>query len=130
METSKPLKILIAEDDETSDLLMEIMLRKYNPKTLHAQTGKEALEILHRNPDIDLILMDIQMPEMNGYQATRTIRDFNKDVIIVAQTAFAITGEKEKALAEGCNEYFAKPIDQTMIAQVLNTYFKVNSDIM
>jgi CheY-like chemotaxis protein len=123
VEQNKSLKVLIVEDDETSDLLMEIMLRKYTSKILHAQTGKEALEILERNPEIDLILMDIQMPELNGYEATRAIRGFNKDVIIIAQTAYALSGEREKALAEGCNHYFAKPIDQAMMTEVITTYF-------
>jgi CheY-like chemotaxis protein len=120
----KPLKILIAEDDETSDLLIAIMLRKYKPKILHAKTGIEAIEILRDNPDIDMILMDIRMPEMNGYEATREIRQFNADVIIVAQTAYALSGEREKALTQGCNDYFAKPIDQIMLTAVLYKYFK------
>jgi len=120
----KSLKILIAEDDETSDLLIAIMLRKYKPKILHAKTGIEAIEILRENPDIDMILMDIRMPEMNGYEATREIRRFNTDIIIVAQTAYALSGEREKALAQGCNDYFAKPIDQNMLTEVLYKYFK------
>ena len=74
----RPLKILISEDDETSDLLIAIMLRKFNTEILHAKTGLEVLEILQVNPDIDMILMDIQMPEMNGYDATMEIRKFNK----------------------------------------------------
>lgn len=119
----RPLKILISEDDETSDLLIAIMLRKFNPEILHAVTGIEVLEILQENPDIDLILMDIQMPEMNGYEATMEIRKFNKDIIIVAQTAYALSGERERALAAGCNDYFSKPISQTMLTEVITKYF-------
>ena len=119
----KPLKILISEDDETSDLLISIMLRKFNPVTLHAKTGIEVLEKIRENPDIDMILMDIQMPEMNGYEATREIRRFNKDIIIVAQTAYALTGEREKALAAGCNDYFSKPINPNMLNEVIAKYF-------
>lgn len=120
----KPLKILISEDDETSDMLIAIMLRKFNPETLHAKTGIEVLEILQENPDIDMILMDIQMPEMNGYDATMEIRKFNKDIVIVAQTAYALSGEKERALAAGCNDYFSKPISQTMLTDIITKYFK------
>lgn len=124
MDQIKPLKIIIAEDDETSDLLIAIMLRKYNPTILHAKTGIEVLGLLDENPDTDMILMDIQMPEMNGYEATREIRKFNTDIVIVAQTAYALSGEREKALAEGCDDYFAKPIDQTMLTEVLLKYFR------
>ncbi len=119
----KPLKILISEDDETSDLLIAIMLRKYNTEILHAKTGIEVLTIVKQNPDIDMILMDIQMPVMNGYEATMEIRKFNTDIVIVAQTAYALSGEREKAIAAGCNDYFAKPIDQNMLNEVIMKYF-------
>ena len=66
---------------------------------------------LKNNPDIDLILMDIKMPDMNGYDATRKIREFNSEVIIIAQTAYAFSDDKEKALNAGCNDYISKPID-------------------
>ena len=121
----KPLKILISEDDETSDLLIAIMLRKFNPVVFHAKTGIEVLETMRENPDIDMILMDIQMPEMDGYEATKEIRKFNKDIIIVAQTAYALSGEREKALAAGCNDYFSKPINQIILNEVITKYFKV-----
>jgi CheY-like chemotaxis protein len=124
MNQVKPLKVLIAEDDETSDLLIAIMLRKYNPEILHAKTGLEVLDILMENPDIDMILMDIQMPEMNGYLATREIRKFNTNIVIVAQTAYAQSGEREKALDAGCNDYFSKPIEQSMLTDIINKYFK------
>lgn len=124
MDQIKPLKILIAEDDETSDLLIAIMLRKYNPEILHAKTGIEVLEILHENPDLDMILMDIQMPDLNGYEATREIRKFNTEIVIVAQTAYAQSGEREKALDAGCNDYFSKPIEQAMLNATINEYFK------
>jgi CheY-like chemotaxis protein len=124
LDQTKPLKILIAEDDETSDLLIAIMLRKYNPEILHAKTGLEVLGILKENPDIDIILMDIQMPEMNGYEVTREIRKLNKEIAIIALTAYTLAGEREKALAEGCNDYFAKPINQVMLTKALLNYFR------
>jgi CheY-like chemotaxis protein len=114
MDQIKPLKILIAEDDETSDLLIAIMLRKYNPEILHAKTGIEVLDILNENPDTDL----------NGYEATRQIRKFNTEIVIVAQTAYAQSGEREKALDAGCNDYFSKPIEQAMLNATINEYFK------
>jgi CheY-like chemotaxis protein len=70
--------------------------------------------------------MDIQMPELNGYQATREIRKFNKNVIIIAQTAFALTGDKEKAIEAGCNNYILKPIKQDELLDLMQMYFENN----
>ncbi len=77
---------------------------------LNVRTGIEAIETCQNNPDIDLVLMDILMPEMGGYEATRKIREFHKEVVIIAQTAFALSGDSEKAIASGCNDYVSKPI--------------------
>ena len=106
----KKLKILIAEDDETSDELLSIAVQKIGSEIISVRTGTEAVTACRDNPDIDLVLMDIAMPGINGYEATRQIRKFNKDVIIVAQTAFGLSGDREKALSAGCNDYIAKPI--------------------
>ncbi len=72
--------------------------------------------------DLDLILMDIQLPEMNGYEATRLIRKFNKDVIIIAQTAYALSGDKEKTKTVGCNDYLPKPINTNALKQMINKH--------
>jgi len=68
--------------------------------------------------------MDIQLPEMNGYEATSKIREFNKDVIIIAQTAFAMEGDKEKAIAVGCNDYISKPIKIEELEKLIVKYMK------
>jgi len=68
-----------------------------------------------KNPHIQLILMDIKMPDMNGYEATRQIRTFNQDVVIIAQTAYALTGDREKAIEAGCNDYLTKPINKNIL---------------
>ena len=115
----KKLKILIAEDNEISELLIRIAIKGFYKEIIVAKTGIEALQACQLHPDIDLILMDVKMPEMNGYQAVRKIREFNKEVIIIAQTAYGLLGDKEKALEAGCNDYISKPIKidelQTMI---------------
>jgi hypothetical protein len=118
------LKVLIAEDDETSQMLISIELENFSKEILKVTTGLEAIETCLRHPDIDLVLMDIQMPGMNGYEATRKIREFNKDVIIIAQTAFALTGDREKAIESGCNDYIAKPIKKDELLALIQTYFK------
>jgi len=118
----KKLKILIAEDDPTSEKLITRMVLKYCKEDFHARTGKEAVEICRNIHDLDFVLMDIQMPDMNGYEATRQIRLFNKDVIIIAQTAFGLSGDKEKSIAAGCNDYLSKPIDKDSLIELIKKY--------
>ncbi|MDD3161388.1 MAG: PAS domain-containing protein, partial [Bacteroidales bacterium] len=120
------IKILIAEDDEVSGLLLKKALKMFGQSILNAQNGLEAVEICRSNPDIDLILMDIKMPIMNGYEATRVIRQFNKKVKIIAQTAYGLAGDQEIALAAGCNDYIAKPISKTDLLSIIHKYFKKN----
>ena len=121
-------KILIVEDDETNLKLITATVKKFCNKILKAKTGIEAVEACHNNPDIDLILMDIRMPEMDGYEATRQIRQFNTEVLIIAQTAFALTGDREKALAAGCNDYISKPYGKSLLMSLIEKHFK-NSTI-
>jgi len=117
--------VLIAEDDDTNKLVLQTMLKNLAPDFLLASTGKEAIEICRNNKNIDLILMDIRMPELNGYEATRQIREFNKDVLIIAQTAYGLTGDREKAIKAGCNDYIAKPIKNEELLALIRKYFEV-----
>ncbi len=118
----KNLKILIAEDDETSEMLLSVLVKAYSKDVLIARTGTEAIEIYRNNPDIDLILMDIQMPVMNGYEATRQIRKLSKHVIIIAQTAYGILGDWEKAKESGCDDYISKPITSHILSDLMHKY--------
>ncbi len=124
---NKKLKILIAEDDEISEKLITILVNPFRKEVLIANSGVEAVETCRNNPDIDLVLMDIQMPGLNGYEATRQIRQFNKDIIIIAQTAFGLIGDREKALEAGCNDYIAKPLDLNLLKKLIRDYFKMAS---
>ncbi|KAF0202309.1 MAG: PAS/PAC sensor hybrid histidine [Bacteroidetes bacterium] len=119
----RKLKILIAEDDEVSELLLDNSVKMFGKEILKARTGIEAFEVCKKNPDTDLVLMDIQMPEMNGYEVTRKIREFNKDVVIIAQTAFGQSTDREKAIEAGCNDYIAKPIGQNDLIALIQKYF-------
>jgi PAS domain S-box-containing protein len=116
------LKILIVEDDEISYSLLSKTLQKISKEVLNAITGVEAVEACRNNPDLDLVLMDIRMPQMDGLEATRRIRQFNKDVIIIAQTAYAFSGDKEKAIESGCNDYISKPINKTLLYELIKKY--------
>jgi PAS domain S-box-containing protein len=118
----KNLKILIAEDDETSEMLLSVLVKEFSKDVLIARTGTEAIEVFRNNPDIDLILMDIQMPGMNGYEATRQIRKLSKLVIIIAQTAYGILGDWEKARESGCDDYISKPITSHILSDLMHKY--------
>ena len=118
------LKILIVEDDAASEKLMSIMVKPVSKIILKARTGPAAIEACSNNPDIDLILMDIHIPEISGYEATRQIRQFNKDVFIVAQTAFGLTGDREKAIEAGCNDYISKPINKNKLLALIQNNFR------
>jgi CheY-like chemotaxis protein len=119
----KNLKILIAEDDQPSEMLFIMTVKKICKVFLTAGTGLEAVESCRNNPDIDLVLMDIKMPKMYGYKATRQIRQFNKDVIIIAQTAYGFSEDREKAIEAGCNDYISKPVDITLLKELIQKYF-------
>jgi signal transduction histidine kinase/CheY-like chemotaxis protein len=119
----KNLKVLIVEDDEASEILLTREVRTYCGEILKVKSGTEAIEVCIKNPDIDLILMDIQLPGKNGYEATMEIRKFNKDVVIIAQTAYALTGDREKALLAGCNDYLSKPINNAALRSMINVHF-------
>ncbi len=121
----KKLKILIAEDDETSEMLLSIALKKYSSKIYRARSGKEAVEICLANPDIDLVMMDIQMPEMDGIEASRQIRQFSSTVVIIAQTAYGLDGERAKSLSAGCNDYLPKPLNKLILNTLIKKHFRI-----
>ena len=122
------LKLLIAEDDELSAMLLTKAMRSYSRHILRAGTGVQAVEKAFHHPDIDLILMDIQLPEIDGYEATRKIREFNRNVIIIAQTAYALPGDHEKAMKAGCNGYIAKPINQVQLRGIIEKQLLIRTE--
>jgi hypothetical protein len=121
-KATKTLKILIAEDDVASEILITAMVDFFGKEILKARTGLETVEVCRNNPDIDLVLMDIRMPDMGGYEATRQIRQFNKDVVIIAQTAYGLSGDREKAIDAGCNDYIAKPINKVELRALIQKH--------
>ena len=118
----RKLKILIVEDDETSQELISILVEKFAEKMIKVKSGLEAVEVCRKNADLDLILMDIQLLEINGYEATKQIRQFNKDVVIIAQTAYALSGDKEKAISIGCNDYISKPLNSELLSMLIKKH--------
>jgi PAS domain S-box-containing protein len=118
------LKILIAEDDDISGMLLSFMVKSCSKKVFRARTGVEAVDIFHNNPDIDLILMDMQMPKLNGDEATRQIRQFNKEVIIIAQTGLILSTDDESVIDAGFNACISKPINKRKLLGLIQKYFK------
>lgn len=120
----KNLKILIAEDDEDSSKLLSLACKPFAKEVLAVSTGLDAIETCRKHPDIDLVMMDVKMPVMDGYEAVSRIRKFNKNVVIIAQTAFGLSGERLKAIKAGCNDYISKPIEKGVLMELLQTYFR------
>ncbi|MEI7524030.1 MAG: PAS domain S-box protein [Mariniphaga sp.] len=123
LKLNKKLKILIAEDDEISQFLISITLKPICRELLTVKTGIDAIKTCFENPDIDLVLMDIRMPELSGYEAARSIRQFNTDIVIIAQTAYGLAGDRERSINSGCNDYISKPINPNLLSGLIKKYF-------
>jgi len=111
MENST-IKILIAEDDDISYSLLQVYLSNDNYEVLRAANGKQTIEMFKKDPNISLILMDLKMPVLDGYDATREIKKINSKVPIIAQSAYALSGNSQKAIDAGCDDYVTKPINK------------------
>lgn len=117
------LTILVADDDEVTRFYLSELFEQKCRKMFFAKNGKEAVETFQNNQNIDLILMDIKMPVMDGYSATIKIKEIDKKVVVVAQTAYALASDREKALAAGCNDYLAKPLMKKDLYSVIEKFF-------
>ncbi len=128
LEISEKHIVLIAEDGNINFLLLKTVLQKMKEYafTIHrANNGQEAVEICQNNDKIDLILMDIKMPVMDGYDATKKIKEIRPDLPIIAQTAYSNEEDIEKALAAGCDDLVAKPVDHKVLKPILKKYFSL-----
>jgi CheY-like chemotaxis protein len=113
--------ILIAEDVETSNQYFKAALSKTKSNLLWAKNGEEAIKLFENNT-VDLILMDIHMPKMNGFDATRRIKEIDKTVPIIMQTAYILSGEEEMSFEAGCDEFIPKPIKFKNLLSLVNKY--------
>ena len=116
--------VLIVEDEEVNYLYIDALLEsnKLNLKTLHSKNGKEAVEMCKQNPEINLVLMDLKMPIMNGYEATKRIKKTRPNLLIIAQTAYSSKDDKEKAITAGCDDFISKPISKEALNKLINKY--------
>ncbi|MBI9067491.1 MAG: response regulator [Salinivirgaceae bacterium] len=113
--------ILIAEDEESNYKYLEQILSHTSAKILRAENGKEAVEIV-KNNHVDLILMDIKMPIMNGLEATKIIKELHRNIPIIAQTAFTLEMDEKVSLSSGCDAYIAKPIQKNKLISLLKDF--------
>lgn len=117
--------VLIVEDEEINYLYLETVLEDeigLNCNILHAKQGKEAVEICKCNSDIDIVLMDLKMPLMNGFEASKLISELRSDLPIIAQTAYTTHEDKERALLAGCDDFISKPICKDILCGIINKY--------
>ncbi len=116
--------ILVVEDNELNSKLLQKMIEPTGAEVIIVKDGKPAIDECRRNQAVDLVLMDIQMPEMDGYEATRAIKNVNPKLPVIAQTAYAMSEERDRIIEAGCDDYLPKPIRQRELFQVLNKYLE------
>ncbi|MFW5974718.1 MAG: hybrid sensor histidine kinase/response regulator, partial [Bacteroidota bacterium] len=120
----KDITILVAEDDASSYMLIEALFSKQPVELLHTETGEETVKQARDNHNIDLVLMDIKLPGIDGLEATRQIRSFNPSIPIIGQSAYAMKGDREKAIEAGCNDYITKPFKRKELITLINKHTK------
>jgi HAMP domain-containing protein/CheY-like chemotaxis protein/signal transduction histidine kinase len=123
-EVLKQRKILIVDDDVRNVFALTSVLEAHGMEVLYAENGKDGIELLHRNPEVDLVLMDIMMPGMDGYETMRTIRSEEpfKQLPIISLTAKAMKGDREKSIASGASDYIAKPVDTDQLLSLMRVW--------
>ena len=115
--------ILIVEDNHANWEFFKAVLSKTGATLVRAATGQDALDYVKSNDLLDLILMDIQMPDINGYEATKKIKQWRQNLPIIAQTAYAMPHDRERSLAAGCDDYLPKPIQPEDLLSIIKKYF-------
>ncbi|HOU73756.1 MAG TPA: response regulator [Tenuifilum sp.] len=125
MENSRRYKILIADDDNISVILLTNYLKNIEADFIIARDGEEALTLFEQNTDVDLILMDIKMPKLNGLEVTKQIKSKNPHTKIIAETAFAMVDDEKKAIEVGCDAYITKPINGERLVTMVKSMLGV-----
>jgi CheY-like chemotaxis protein len=124
-------KVLVVDDDVRNIFALTSMLERHGAVVMHAENGRRAIEVLKDHPDTDVVLMDIMMPEMDGYQTTREIRTLTgfESLPIIALTAKAMKGDREKCLEAGASDYIAKPVEVDQLLGLLRSWlYRRNSE--
>lgn len=115
-------KVLIAEDEQTNFLFLEAALENTGIQITHATDGNEAVQFFQQEQTYNAVLMDLKMPFMNGFDATKKIKAISPDTPVIVQTAYAMDFERERIMATGCDDYITKPIDIEMLLSLLDKW--------
>ena len=122
VKTMKGVTVLVAEDDDTNFHLFKLLLTRRQIEVIRARDGEESVNKIKDNPDVKLVLMDINMPVLNGYEATKAIKEMRKELPVIAVTAYAMVGDKERAEDAGCDDYITKPINNQVFYETITRY--------
>jgi PAS domain S-box-containing protein len=114
--------LLIAEDDDVNYYYIKELFSAFNLNIFRARNGLEAVDLVESNPNIDIVLMDIKMPGMDGYVATDEIKKIRKDLPVIAQTAYAFSSDRDRAFMAGCDDYISKPIDRSLLLKLIKKH--------
>jgi len=114
--------ILVVEDDESSAFLLGTFLKETGASISFTTDGNEAVDFVREHPETDLILMDILLPDKDGFTATREIKSFARDVVVIAQTAYAFSMDHYEALRAGCDAYLTKPLNMSLLLDKIDGY--------
>lgn len=124
MQTNQK-SILVAEDEDINFLYIREVLKVLNMNVIHAKNGEEAVNYCKNDDSIVLVLMDIKMPLLNGYDATKDIHKFKPNLPIIAQTAFALTEDRKRTLECGCIDYISKPFTREALINITKKYLNL-----
>ncbi|MBN1598493.1 MAG: response regulator [Bacteroidales bacterium] len=114
--------ILVVEDELNNFIFLREIIKKTGANVLEAKNGVQAVSVVEENPKINLVLMDLMMPEMDGYEATRKMKSFKPGLPIIAQTAFTMSKEREKSMEAGCEAYISKPFEPNELLELINNF--------
>jgi CheY-like chemotaxis protein len=117
-------KVLIVDDDVRNIFAITSVLERHKMDVIYAENGRDGIDILKKTPSVDVVLMDVMMPEMDGYETMRAIRGINKFKMlpIIALTAKAMKGDREKCIEAGASDYIAKPVDTEQLLSLLRVW--------
>jgi two-component system, cell cycle response regulator DivK len=119
---SPPINILVAEDEQINFMLIELLLEPYNCRIIPASNGKEAVDLCSNNNGIDLVIMDMKMPVLDGFDATRMIKKLRPELPVIAVSAYAFYDDEEKALDAGCDDFLSKPFEKGELLRTLSRH--------
>ena len=123
-EVFRGKKVLIVDDDVRNVFALASVLEANGMEVVYAENGREGIDVLQANPDVDLVLMDVMMPELDGYETTREIRrlDAFGELPIISLTAKAMKGDREKSIASGASDYITKPVDVDQLLSLMRVW--------